>query len=301
MAKAPPVPTAVGGATGEVSAMAVEKAGGGPVLQFAAALAGAVVGGAGATGLGRAATKAIAAAESAFLSGESAAAGRAAATAGAEAGAGVGAGAGSAGAGRAAASGELAAGETAAARAATSGGKPDAFALTPESTTQAVSRSPYAGRAGQVVEVEAQELGFSQTTVSFRKQRTLSDGRKVEYTYDDIKHDLYENGWPKNDSIDAVIMPPEGKLTSVDNTRLAAARELGTDKSGRPINPQVRVRRPDEKLTAEEQLRFERSSNDKLPETWGEAARERIRHQKRVPSGEEHGLTNVPKVTGRPK
>ena len=175
--------------------------------------------------------------------------------------------------------------------------KPDPFVLTPESMAEAVSRSSYTDRAGQVIEVDSAELGFSQTTVSYLKERPLPDGTTLRYTYNDIKKTLYETGWPKDEPIDAVIMPPDGKLTSIDNTRLTAARELGVDKYGNPIKPYIRIRRPEEKLTEKDKARFERGKNKKTPEKWGEAIRYRIKKQRPKITGQEYRLIEPPKVT----
>ncbi len=197
-------------------------------------------------------------------------------------------------------------GEAAAAKSAKSiAPKPDEFALTPGSVAQAVEKSPYTKHAGQVLEVEAKELGWSQTTVSYNKSRPLPDGKKIEYTYDDIKDNLYNNGWPKGDPdevIDVVIMPPDGKLTSIDNSRLTAIHELGgVDKHGRPIKPEVRIRRPDEKLSVKDKRRFTKAEKGIFPETWGEATRGRIRSQNRQIPGQENRLEQPPRVTNRPK
>ncbi|GKX61434.1 hypothetical protein SOASR032_00030 [Pragia fontium] len=48
-----------------------------------------------------------------------------------------------------------------------------------------------------------------------------------KYTYDDLVASMKKDGW-KGDSVDVVKMP-DGKVTSMDNTRIAAAREAGID------------------------------------------------------------------------
>ena len=178
------------------------------------------------------------------------------------------------------------------------GSKADAFALTPESMHQAISRSQYGSKAGQIIAVDLKELGFSQTTVSYLKKRELSGRGIIEYTYDDIKLDLYNNGWTKGHPVDAVIMPPDGKLTSMDNTRLTAVLELGgVDRHGRAIRPEVRIRRPDEVLRPSDRERFGRPQRGSFPLTWGDAIRERIRLQNTQIPGQEYRLEQTPQVT----
>ena len=62
------------------------------------------------------------------------------------------------------------------------------------------------------------------------------------YTYDDLVASMRSNGW-KGDAVDVVRMP-DGKLTSMDNTRITAAREAG-------IDVRATVRSFDEVLTPE--------------------------------------------------
>ena len=70
----------------------------------------------------------------------------------------------------------------------------------------------------------ANEIRFSQNTVSFGKtDRTTSEA----YTYDDLVKSMRTNGW-KGDPVDVVRMP-DGRLTSIDNTRIRAARAAGID------------------------------------------------------------------------
>ena len=153
-----------------------------------------------------------------------------------------------------------------------------------------------------MLEVEAKELGWSQTSVSYRRSYDRPNGEKFEYTYDDTKTRLYNDGWPKNDPIDAVIMPPDGQLTSVDNTRLTAVHELGgVDKHGNPIKPEVRIRRPDEPLSGEDKLRFTDVERGMTPHTWGEATRQRIQNQRPKISGQEYRIEQPPRVTNRPE
>lgn len=178
------------------------------------------------------------------------------------------------------------------------GKKPDPFALTAENVRQAVAKSKYRKHIGKVIKVDAGELRFSQTTVSYGK---YDNHGNLLYTYDDIKNWLYNDGWKKDNIIDVVIMPPDGGLTSVDNTRLRAARELGVDKKGRPIKPWVRVHHPDEALDPGSLERFAKNGRESFPTTWGEAARERVRYQNSVQPGDEYGIEALPRVTYKSK
>lgn len=173
------------------------------------------------------------------------------------------------------------------------------FELTPELMEEAVRESQYGSVVGEITSVYPQELKFSQTTVSYRKSRVLPDGKKIEYTYDTIKDDLYNNGWPKDKPIDAVIMPPDGSLTSIDNTRLTAARELCIDKNGSPIKPLVRVHKPSDLLTSADAGRFASLRKNYFPDTWGQVTKDRIRSQSGKPHNEVYGLTKIPRVTGK--
>jgi len=69
---------------------------------------------------------------------------------------------------------------------------------------------------------KADDIRFSQNTVTFNK--TDKEGA---FTYSDLVKSMKSDGW-KGDPVDVVRMP-DGKLTSIDNTRIAAAREAGID------------------------------------------------------------------------
>lgn len=60
--------------------------------------------------------------------------------------------------------------------------------------------------------------------MSFNKADRVSG---TQYTYDNLVQSMRANGW-KGDPVDVVKMP-DGKLMSMDNTRIAAAREAGID------------------------------------------------------------------------
>lgn len=107
------------------------------------------------------------------------------------------------------------------------------------------------------------KLRLSQKTVSYRRiDRITGD----EYTYSDLVASMRKYGW-LGDAIDVIKMP-DGKLTSMDNTRVMAAREAG-------IDVKVRVRGYDEPLnSAVQEARGWQAYN-----TWGEAISARIHNQ----------------------
>ncbi|QAY59806.1 hypothetical protein ET475_07250 [Microbacterium protaetiae] len=129
------------------------------------------------------------------------------------------------------------------------------------------------------------EIRFSQKTVSYRKER---DG--VVYTYDDILTSMRKRGW-QGEAIDVVKMS-DGGVTSLDNTRLLAANELGTD-------VYANVHDLDEALNAAEVDRFE-SLQHGTPSTWGGAVDIRVAKQGTKWAGANpSGSFELPRVTGR--
>jgi hypothetical protein len=76
------------------------------------------------------------------------------------------------------------------------------------------------------------------------------------------------NGW-QGEPIDVVKMP-DGKLTSVDNTRVASARQTG-------IYVHANVHGYNDPLTPDQMSRF--ATKKGIPKTWGEAIRLRIGKQ----------------------
>ena len=79
---------------------------------------------------------------------------------------------------------------------------------------------------------------------------------------------MREQGWV-GDPIDIVIMP-DGDYTSIDNTRVAAARRAG-------IEVEATVHAYDEPLPDEYIDRF--TTRKGTPETWGDAVELRIQNQ----------------------
>jgi len=94
------------------------------------------------------------------------------------------------------------------------------------------------------------------------------------------------NGW-NGDLVDVVKMP-DGKLTSMDNTRIAAAREAG-------IDVKASVRGFDDPLTpAIQEARGWQSFN-----TWGEAITGRINKQSGgFSTSNPYGSTEPPRISG---
>lgn len=135
----------------------------------------------------------------------------------------------------------------------------------------------------------ADGVRFSQKSVSFNKVDRVTGER---YTYDDLATSMREGGW-RGDPVDVVDMPDRG-VTSLDNTRIRAARETET-----PV--QARAHEYDEPLSAAERERFSKSGHPE-PSTWGEAAEVRIRSQGSTwASAHPQGSNELPRLTGGPK
>jgi hypothetical protein len=111
------------------------------------------------------------------------------------------------------------------------------------------------GLGKNIENVNPSEIRFSQTSVNGS---------------DEIIASMKANGW-KGDPIDVVRMP-DGSLTTLDNTRVAAAREVG-------IDVQANVRSYDTPLP--DQATIDRFTTKKgVPKTWGEAIELRVGKQK---------------------
>ena len=138
------------------------------------------------------------------------------------------------------------------------------------------------------VSIDPSKVRHSQKTVSFKKKRG-----DIEYTYDDIKNSMKKEGW-QGEPIDVVEMP-DGGLTSIDNTRVRAAKETNT-----PIK--ANIRKHDEPLSDAEKERFTKKEKGQFPKTWGEAIDNRIKNQGSTWSKKNpYGTHDLPRVTGRPK
>ncbi|MBP1863487.1 hypothetical protein BD780_000810 [Clostridium tetanomorphum] len=106
----------------------------------------------------------------------------------------------------------------------------------------------------QPVSVNANEIRFSQSSVNGA---------------DEIISSMKANDW-KGDPIDVVKMS-DGKLTTIDNTRVVAAREAG-------IDAQAIIHDANELLPENLIDRF--TTKKGVPKTWGEAIELRIGKQK---------------------
>ncbi|MBD2826942.1 hemagglutinin repeat-containing protein, partial [Xenorhabdus szentirmaii] len=146
------------------------------------------------------------------------------------------------------------------------------------------------GTTGNISTFNPNEIRFSQNTVSYNKTER---GSGVKYSYDDLVSGMKKDGW-KGDPVDVVKMP-DGKFTSMDNTRITAAREAG-------IDIKANVRNFDDKLTPTETIRFSDPRRGLEPKTWGEAITGRINKQtggfsKKNP----YGSDESPRITGKSK
>ena len=136
--------------------------------------------------------------------------------------------------------------------------------------------------------IDPHETRFSQKTVSFQKSNRAG-GRS--YTFDDIQGSMRNEGW-RHAPIDVVRMP-DGQLTSLDNTRLLAARGAG-------IKAQARVHEYDEVMPKREAGRIRGLTQQNA--TWGQAVEKRISTQRgQFSKMNPNGSMKDPKVTGRPK
>ena len=135
------------------------------------------------------------------------------------------------------------------------------------------------------------DIRFSQTTVSYNKIDRKTGNK---FTYDDLVDNMKKDGW-KGDPVDVVKMP-DGKVTSIDNTRILAAREAG-------IDVQATVRNAGDKLSPAEVERFTDLDKGFYPDTWGEAMTGRINRQKPKSFAKDNPLGSIdsPKVTGKQK
>ncbi|WP_343714742.1 RHS repeat-associated core domain-containing protein [Inquilinus sp.] len=162
-----------------------------------------------------------------------------------------------------------------------------AYAPNPINWVDPLGLTAECGLTGGTEGVAADEVRFSQNSVAYNK---VDRATGAKYTYDDLKASMETNGW-KGDPVDAVRMP-DGRLTSMDNTRIRAARETGTE-------VQANLRDYDAPLTQAEAERF--AVKDKVPTTWGEAIKMRIDKQsggfgKKTPFGSDE----LPRLSGKP-
>ena len=130
-------------------------------------------------------------------------------------------------------------------------------------------------------------IRFSQNTVSYSK---IDRATGKPFTYDDLVSSMKTKGW-QGEPVDIIKMP-DNKLTSMDNTRIRAARDAG-------INVKANVHNFNDPLPKYmiDEGRFREAK------TWGEAITQRIQDQRPKSFGNKNpdGSSNAPKITGKPK
>ena len=109
--------------------------------------------------------------------------------------------------------------------------------------------------------LDPSEVSFSQATVSYQK-------KGKGYNYDTMVEDMRKNGW-NGKPVDVVNMP-DNAPTSMDNTRILAARNAG-------IKVDAIVHNYSDKLSYEDIRRF--GVGNTYPKTWGEAIELRVKKQ----------------------
>ncbi|HFG6254851.1 TPA: hemagglutinin repeat-containing protein [Salmonella enterica subsp. diarizonae serovar 61:l,v:z35] len=140
--------------------------------------------------------------------------------------------------------------------------------------------------AGNSTSFDANEIRFSQNTVSYNK---TDRDTGVKYTYDDLVSSMKKDGW-KGDPVDVIKMP-DGKMTSMDNTRINAARDAG-------IKVEANVRNFNDPLPKDmiDSGRFGSAT------TWGEAITGRIVNQSGgFSKNNPYGSSDSPRITGKGK
>jgi filamentous hemagglutinin len=140
--------------------------------------------------------------------------------------------------------------------------------------------------AGNTSSFDANEIRFSQNTVSYNKAERDSG---VRYTYDDLVSSMKKDGW-KGDPVDVVKMP-DGNMTSMDNIRINAARDAG-------IKVEANVRNFSDPLPKDmiDSGRFGSAT------TWGEAITGRINNQSGgFGKNNPYGSSDAPRITGKGK
>ncbi|WP_335340262.1 VENN motif pre-toxin domain-containing protein [Gilliamella sp. WF3-4] len=163
----------------------------------------------------------------------------------------------------------------------------------PVAGSRLMSKGGTKGTVGGIFNTSAlnpNEIRFSQNTVSYNK---VERGTDMKYTYDDIVTSMKTNGW-KGDPVDVIKMP-DGKFTSMDNTRIAAAREAG-------IDIKANIRNFYDKLSPAEVNRFSDPKKGFVPVSWGDAITGRINKQSGgFSKNNPYGSSTPPRISGKPK
>ena len=110
--------------------------------------------------------------------------------------------------------------------------------------------------------IDPTRTSFSQATVSYQK-------RGANYNYDSLVAAMNEKKSWVGDRVDVVNMP-DGAPTSMDNTRIMAAREAG-------VKVEANVHNFNDPIPLERAKSI--SYQGKIPKTWGEAIQFRIKKQ----------------------
>ena len=146
------------------------------------------------------------------------------------------------------------------------------------------------------INVDPSEIGFSQATISYKKYRRDENSQKVSYTYDDIVASMIADGW--NGAPLNVVQMPDGNLTTIDNTRLLAAKEAG-------IKAKIVIHKFNDAISDNLANEYARP-NMAAPKTWHEAIQSRIDDQKTkffqdrtFPERFSDGSIYDPKITGK--
>lgn len=113
-------------------------------------------------------------------------------------------------------------------------------------------------------QLDPAEISFSQATVAYQKKNSTLN-------YDDLVQSMRKDGW-QGAPVDVVKMP-NGAPTSVDNTRILAAREAG-------IKVEANVRNYNDPISRDQAVRF--VLNGKVPKTWGQAVEFRVQKQSQM-------------------
>ncbi|WMY91014.1 hypothetical protein [Snodgrassella communis] len=157
--------------------------------------------------------------------------------------------------------------------------------------------SRYNNNAGSLVTANGQVIknnGHQSTASESRGARQGGGKGKVEGAHKtEQRAGRGTIGW-KGDPVDVIKMP-DGKFTSMDNTRIAAAREAG-------IDIKANVRNFDDKLSPTEVNRFSDPRKGFVPTTWGEAITGRINKQSGgFSKNNPYGSSTPPRINGKPK
>ena len=124
--------------------------------------------------------------------------------------------------------------------------------------------------------LDPSEVSFSQATVSYQK-------KDKSYNYDTMVEDMRKNGW-NGHPVDVVNMP-DNAPTSMDNTRILAARKAA-------IQIDAIVHNHSDRLSYNEIKRFKVGTT--YPKTWGEAIELRVKRQSEMSGVDKNWSTKFP-------